>query len=729
MFAWFLAPQSTPRFSFRALLVYPPSLDFTVAFLACLKAGVVAVPVFPPNPGRRDTLHMFTTITESSGAQYALTNGEYNHAKKLASAKDAITRLKRPLGGMWPENLKWIVTTNKIATSTTSTTVDSLPSSFSTKDLAFLQYTSGSTSEPKGVMITHGNLAHNLTIITRELEAKDDTVVVSWLPQYHDMGLIGSYLGVLYCGGSGFYLSPLSFLHRPMIWIEAVSKHFATHLQAPNFAFKLTSRKFQPADYVNKPLQLGSVRHIINAAEPVDAEAINSFYKSFGPFGLKQVIYPTYGLAEHTVFVCSGGRQQLRVWKEKLEVDGIVAVVTPDTPNVRDDDSSFSSLVGCGYPMRQGVDVRIVDRESGKQLDEGKVGEIWISSPSKAAGYFGKGKETKDDFEATIQIPLPTTTTSSPSSYLRTGDLGFLFKDELFICGRLKDLIIVAGRNYYPQDIEATAEAVSDQLRPGCSAAFTIDTTHEGGEEVALVVELRKVPDKAELQQVCDSLADLVRASINQEHSLGISQIVFLETKTVPKTSSGKIARAWCRKSFLAGTLKAVYSKSFKQGFASFEVEKDGNGAPGANNGLAPSRVPLSQDKINEIRAMGRNEIMDKLRLDVARTAQIPPDSIDNDTALVTILDSLSISQFKGRLESAYAVKISDEYLFGETVTLKKLSEVVKFGYAPDDTGGGEHGGPSSSPSPGVSPIAHQGKASGLAGALGCPPGVRCVIQ
>jgi acyl-CoA synthetase (AMP-forming)/AMP-acid ligase II/acyl carrier protein len=712
--------------------VYPPSLDFTVAFLACLKAGVVAVPVFPPNPARRDTLHMFSKITESSGAQFALTNGEYNHAKKLAGAKDAITRLKRPLGGTWPENLTWIVTTNKVSTSNlpNNSTGASLPSSFSNNDLAFLQYTSGSTSEPKGVMITHGNLAHNLTIITRELKAKADTIVVSWLPQYHDMGLIGSYLGVLYCGGSGFYMSPLSFLQRPMIWIEAVSKHKATHLQAPNFAFKLTARKFQAADYVNKPLKLGSVRHIINAAEPVDEEAIESFYKAFGPFGLKEVIFPTYGLAEHTVFVCSGGKQHLRVWKEKLEVEGVVAVVTSDTPNVRDEDVSLSSLVGCGYPKKQGVDVRIVDRDSGKEMEEGNVGEIWISSASKAAGYFGKKKESTEDFEAIIKTPLPDGETPA-ASYLRTGDLGFLYKDELFICGRLKDLIIVAGRNYYPQDIEATAEASSDLLRPGCSAAFTIDPTHAGGEEVALIMELRNVPDKSELTQVCDSLADQVRSVINQEHSLGIYQIVFLETKTVPKTSSGKIARSWCRKGYLAGTLKTVYVKSFKQGVASFEMEPGDDTA--TSRPPPQSRAPLTQAQIDELRSMSRDEIMDKLRLDVSRTAQIPPDSIDNDTALVTILDSLSLSQFKGRLESAYAVKISDEYLFGETVTLKKMAEVVKLGYAPDDTGGASGGttnGHTSSSAGGVSSAAaQQGTAKGLAGALGCPPGVRCVIQ
>lgn len=680
----------------RALLVYPPSLDFMVAFFACLKAGIIAVPVFPPNPARRDTLHMFGKIAESSGAQMALTNVEYNHLKKLAGVKDALTRFKRPLGS-WPDNLTWMTTDDK---KQSKSQYDGSGLTIEPQDIAFLQYTSGSTSEPKGVMITHGNLAHNLTIITKELEADNDTIVASWLPQYHDMGLIGSYLGIVYCGGSGYYLSPLSFLQRPMLWIEAVSKYQATHCQAPNFAFKLTSRKFQASNYVNKPLKLKSLRHIINAAEPVDEDGMKSFKNAFEPFGLGDVIFPTYGLAEHTVFVCSGGKQKISVIKEKLEVDGEV-VLSDDK-----DSDMISRLVGCGYPARQGVDVRIVDRESCLELEVGKVGEIWVSSPSKAAGYFRKGKETEADFLATLEG-------SEENKFLRTGDLGFLHNDELFICGRLKDLIIVAGRNYYPQDLEATAEATSEQLRPGCSAAFTIDPTHEGGEEVALIMELREVPSANDVQGVCNPLADQVRSALNQEHSISINQVVFLQTKTVPKTTSGKIARAWCRKAFVAGTLKVVFRKSFKDGTSSFEIEQSSKVARAS---------PLSQEEINQLRSLSKGEIKDKLRVDVAKIGQLPPDCVDDDTALITVLDSLSLSQFKGSLESGYAVQISDEYLFGETTTITKLAEVVKLGHAPDDTGMSD---PNSPP---TTAMASQGTAGGLAGALGCPPGVVCCV-
>ena len=349
-------------------------------------------------------------------------------------------------------------------------------------------------------MITHGNLADNLTKITTELEAGLNTVVVSWLPQYHDMGLIGSQLGILFCGGTGYYMSPLTFLQRPSMWIEAISKYRGTHLQAPNFAFKLTARKWQSAGSKWR-IDLSSVKHIINAAEPVTEESIEAFCDAFCPLGLeKSVIYPTYGLAEHTVFVCSGGKQRLTLSKHALEVDGDVKELNAEGSS-DGGASETSRLIGCGYPAKQNVDVQIVSTETFQNLGEDKVGEIWIKSNSKAAGYFNKPFETKRDFCAMIGNLGETTAVGDDSNvdtsdgYLRSGDLGFLHKRELFVCGRIKDLIIIGGRNYYPQDIESTAESSSDCFRPGCSAAFTVDPISGEDEEVALVLELREVPD------------------------------------------------------------------------------------------------------------------------------------------------------------------------------------------------------------------------------------------
>ncbi len=398
----------------------------------------------------------------------------------------------------WPEDLSWIVTDSINKNSTESLpTIEINPS-----DLAFLQFTSGSTSAPKGVMISHHNLADNLTKITTDLEAVDDTIVVSWLPQYHDMGLIGSYLGVLYCGGSGYFLSPLTFLQRPAMWIEAISRFRGTHLQAPNFAFKLTARKFDSSNYLDSTkLDLSSVRHIINAAEPVTEDSIDAFHEKFVPFGLKKdVMFPTYGLAEHTVFVCSGGKQMITVAKKYLEVDGKVVEIEEATEMPVD---GTSRMIGCGYPSRQNVDVKIVSTETFQPLEEDKVGEIWVRSDSKAGGYYMKPEISKLEFAAEIGVDPEkddigdTTDFDVSKGYLRTGDLGFMHKNELFICGRLKDLIIIGGRNYYPQDIEATAESTDKRIRPGCSAAFTVDPISGSDEEVGIVLEVREVPDAA----------------------------------------------------------------------------------------------------------------------------------------------------------------------------------------------------------------------------------------
>jgi acyl-CoA synthetase (AMP-forming)/AMP-acid ligase II len=287
------------------------------------------------------------------------------------------------------------------------------------------------------------------------------------------------------------------------MWIEAISKYHGTHLQAPNFALKLTARKFDASKYAKTgtSIDLSSVKHMINAAEPVTEESIEAFCKAFCPFGFdRNVIFPTYGLAEHTVFVCSGGKQRLTVSKQALEMDGIVKEVSAAGGT---ENGEVSRLIGCGYPAKQNVDVKIVSPETFGSLGQNKVGEIWIRSDSKAAGYHKKPFETKRDFCAMLGENNVQTepnddnaeVVDTSNGYLRSGDLGFLHNGELFICGRIKDLIIVGGRNYYPQDIEATAEASDNIIRPGCSAAFTVDPISGEDEEVALVLELREMPD------------------------------------------------------------------------------------------------------------------------------------------------------------------------------------------------------------------------------------------
>jgi len=585
------------------------------------------------------------------------------------------------------------------------------------------------------------------------------------------MGLIGSYLGILYCGGTGYYTSPLTFVQRPVIWVEMVSRYGATHLQAPNFAYKLTARKFIKKKYrasdapvgdgTTEVLDLSTVRHMINAAEPVTEESIEAFHKMFRPFGLADdVMKPTYGLAEHTVFVCSGGSQRLTVDKHLLEVEGKVVISTGVAES-----ASTSRLVGCGYPQKQGVDVRIVDAERCVELGVDTVGEIWIRSESKAAGYYNRLEDSKRDFCALLVEEKngdddtkedatdnnKEKTPHDPSiGYLRSGDLGFLHNNELFVCGRIKDLIIVGGRNYYPQDLEATAEAAaSKEVRPGCSAAFTVDPISGGDqEEVALVLELKEVPASKNIESTCSALVKKLRSAITKEHSLSLTHLVLLRPRTVKKTSSGKIARAWCRKAFVNDTFAdvVVYTQSFSRTnnndssssatASPLEIEESGGSTSGhgmeVEHGGQLDHVPPSETVTSDaddsvtpvvggidntpeaVRALDKAILLQRLTFDVT---QITNNSETNppDSALNTFMDSLSISQFKGLLEGKYHTKISDEYLFQERCSLDKVVEVVKLGYAPDD----------------VDQDAPRGvrRRRGVAGALGCPPGVVCSIM
>ncbi|KAL7545201.1 hypothetical protein ACHAWF_008552 [Thalassiosira exigua] len=694
----------------RVLLVYPPCAPhFIVGFLACLRAGLVAVPVYPPHPDRKDSVGAFVGIARGCGAKVALTNGEYAQAKRLGKLKGAFgakAKLRGNAGGeapppTWPEELVWVVTDREPLQNPPDTFVKrgSMPDPH---EPAFIQYTSGSTSAPKGVTLTHANLAHNLYAIVDELKADEETKVVSWLPQYHDMGLIGSLLGVLYCGGSGYYMSPIAFLQRPAGWIEAVSEHRGTHLQAPNFAFGLAARKFDEKRYCKgtggttvdeggkavRPLDLSCVKHAVNGAEPVTEKSIAAFEKAFAPFGLKEgVIYPTYGLAEHTVFVCSGGKGKLSVKKKELEEDNKVVVVE------NGGGEGTIGFLGCGFPLHQNIDVRVVDPARRVALPDGTVGEIWINSPSKAEGYWGKSdEETRADFRAVLDNMKETS--EKFGGYLRSGDLGFLHEEQLYICGRIKDLIIVGGRNHYPQDIEATAEdAAAEFVRPGCSAAFSIGSkSGDLGdyEEVVLAMELKEPPPDA---SKLEGVADMVRSEIFKEHSLALSCVVLVKARTMPKTTSGKIQRSRAQQGFRGKTLQEVYRKEYPTG----DVSDFGPTQAQGENQKRPEPNPQKQLTPAQIRAMDKPAIREMLLDCIAGLAHVSKSSIKDDVPLNTLMDSVTLAQLKGILEGRYGVKpMSDPYMFNDSTTVKKLVEVVKVGEARDDTGEGATSTPSS---------------------------------
>ncbi|KAL4163824.1 hypothetical protein KRP22_005251 [Phytophthora ramorum] len=671
----------------RVLLVYPPGLDFIVSFLACLKAGVVAVPVYPPDPRKmKKDISMFVSVVQNCQAKTALTCAMYYNVKKISAIKDKFTFSG---AAQWPEHLSWVVTDDLVD----AKGVDWLTQSPSADSTAFLQYTSGSTSAPKGVVLSHGNLNHNLRTISSALHAGRDTVVVSWLPQYHDMGLIGAYLGTIFNGGTGVYLSPFSFIRDPCLWLRLVSKHRATHLQAPNFAYSLLARKSDRLTVglaSGEHVDLSSVRHMINGAEPIQGEAIDNFYRAFSPFGLPDgVVKPTYGLAEHTVYVCGGGQQRLWVDKQALERDRIFRVLEKASAA-----GLVKEMIGCGVPSHKdyGIDVRIVDAETGAEKPKGETGEVWISSSSKAQGYYGD--EMRELSAEAFQAQVVGDTEGK--TFLKTGDLGVIYNQELFICGRIKDLVIIRGRNHYPQDLEATAET-HEELRPGCCAAFSYGGD-DGDEKLAIVAELRDAGMTSKA-----SLCGKIRSAIAREHGVKVTLVVLLAPRSIPKTTSGKISRSRCRKALEDNKLEELYRN--EDMIADIPVEDDGgdeavagetmdrtvNGprvAP-TDGGAAKSNLP------SVITGVPPEQVHAFLVNELARTLGVEPAQVNINAPLQELgLDSMALTQLQGVIAQKYQVHVQEELLYGESTTLASLHAGLCGGASASRTGSSAAGAP-----------------------------------
>jgi acyl-CoA synthetase (AMP-forming)/AMP-acid ligase II len=691
----------------RVLLVFPPSLDFMVAFLGCLMGGIIAVPVFPPDPfnPRRDT-GIFFSILNSSGAVLALTSNHFRRALSVADLQSLVSGSQSLLNVTTWECIDDIINIKNQKEVHGEATA--LPDISQQHSLAFLQYTSGSTSEPKGVMIGHDNLAHNLKLIITGLRAGEDTVVASWLPQYHDMGLIGSYLGILYCGGSGYYLSPMTFIKNPVLWIKCISKYRATHMQAPNFAYSLTAKKFlvleknPVAQSKLGSLDLSSVRHMINAAEPVDAATIEMFYAIFGKYGLpKGVVFPTYGLAEHTVYVCSNGSQILKVDKFALERHEVVPILGDNQERGSNKDSKEGKesksekkkqrekvvevLVGCGRPTDSSqVVVKIVHPETCIEVQGNQVGEIWIDSPSKAKGYWSLPEKSKEDFEAQLAEG------NDGRGYLRTGDLGFLYNGELFICGRLKDMIIIHGKNYYPHDLEKSGENIVSgtglDVRKGCSAAIGHRIL---GKEVVLyfgelsdqAIQKYEQQEKEKGLKLLEDLIHEIRREISSAHGVSLSFIGLVDPRTIPKTSSGKIARQWVKKGYFEGSLKYLHAWSNMDGSA----EGDGTGKDFAstmqddgNDGMLVSEL-ISPDAANGDRldptGLPFDFVAKELQKIIGKCLGQSPETIRLDIPVSAMgLDSPQGIQLQSLLDHRFTIPLPDEYMFETDTTVTTLA-------------------------------------------------------
>jgi acyl-CoA synthetase (AMP-forming)/AMP-acid ligase II len=464
------------------LLVFVPGLAFTTSLLACFKAGLVGVPVYPPDPTRLGKeLHHFTTIQQDCGAKVALTHSPYSFAKTIGDVKGFFSFGKKEVA--WP-NLRWITVDSVLSS---GKLVDSAPRHNPQSPLAFLQYTSGSTSAPKGVMVSAQNLAANIQFMAEACGFDENMITASWLPQYHDMGLIGTYLKTVALGATGYYMSPMGFLKDPLSWLRLTARVRATFTVGPNFAFGLVVRKLKEA---KKPvadefraLDLSCVRTLVNAAEPIDAKVLQEFLDVFKPMGLNPAnINASYGLAESTLNAINWGAGLLLVDKAALEAKQVVVVKELKWREPFDPIEGTVALVACGRTDQKGQTVAIANPETLERCPADQIGELWLTGPSKAQGYYKRPDVTEEVFRAKLK--------GSPLEWLRTGDSAFVYKDEVYFCGRIKDIIIINGLNYYPQDMERTAEGCHDALRPGCSAAFALKQESDLSECAVLIAEV-----------------------------------------------------------------------------------------------------------------------------------------------------------------------------------------------------------------------------------------------
>ena len=540
----------------RALLLFPPGLDFLVGFFGCLLAQVVAVPAYPPRSLRRPEREgeRLAGVAKDAAPRAVLTTAE------IAAAGPSMAATVPALAG-----LPWLSFSGEPAEKLPARTFDSAsinPASIDPTSTAFLQYTSGSTSEPKGVIVSHANLAANLGMIQEAFGQDEHSIVVGWLPLYHDMGLIGNVLQPLWSGGRCILMSPVSFLQRPARWLEAISRYRATTSGGPDFAYALAARKVAPEEATW--LDLSSWRVAFSGAEPVRAETLAAFAEKFARSGFRrEAFFPCYGLAEATLFVSGPERGRLP-GVAAFDAQALEAhEALPGGLEVGGHPRPVRSLVGCGHAWG-GQTVAIVEMaetDAGTEDDPaverlgtlcpaGRIGEIWVSGPSIAAGYRNRPEANAATFGARLA--------GSAEPYLRTGDLGFLHEGELFVTGRLKDLVILRGRNHYPQDLERTAEAAHPELVAGSSAAFSVEggEGEEREERLVLVAEVSR-----HARAGADEIVEAVRTAIADRHEVQVADVRLLAPGALPKTTSGKVRRGAARGAYLAGGLAEVAAR------------------------------------------------------------------------------------------------------------------------------------------------------------------------
>ena len=518
----------------RVLLLYPPGLEFPAAFFGCLCAGMVAVPAYPPHSSQ--FLASLIAMVSDAGLTVALTT-----ASTLEEYRQQIDQ--SPL----LKALKWIP--SETISNNQADNWQQPPTG--ADSLAVLQYTSGSTGNPKGVMVSHGNLLHNSSVIHTVFGSSPHTRGVIWLPPYHDMGLIGGIIQPVYAGGDVILMSPVSFIQRPFRWLMAISRYRATASGGPNFVYDLCVRKITSEQ--KSGLDLSSWEVAFNGAEPVRGETLHRFAAAFASCGFQQKAFlPCYGLSEATLIAtgCSKNSEPTFLQADAQELKTGRLVLTAE------DSEHNLTLVGNG-DVQPGHEIVIVDPETRTSCKSDQIGEIWIAGPSVAQGYWDRPEESEQTFRARLAD-------TGQGPFLRTGDLGFIHAGQLFVTGRLKDLIIIRGLNHYPQDIERTVERSHEALRADCGAAFSVEIDDE--EQLVVVQEVeRRYIRKLDAEAVIGA----IRHNVSQQHGIRVDTVVLIKTSSLPKTTSGKVQRNLCREHFIQSRLHVI-AKSLG---SSLEVE------------------------------------------------------------------------------------------------------------------------------------------------------------
>lgn len=605
----------------RVVLLLPPGTEYIAAFFGCQAAGAVAVPAYPPRQNHH--LNRLLAILDDARPRVVLTTA--------ALATELAARLS---GHPGHEGCCWLAC-ESIADDEAEGWIEP---PLAATDLALLQYTSASTSAPKGVMVSHGNLLHNQLLMTRALGHDAATVIVSWLPLFHDMGLIGNVLAALYHGVPCVLMAPMDFLRRPRLWLEAITRYRGTFSGAPDFGYQLAVEKIGPAE--REGLDLASWKAAFNGSEPVRAATLASFARTFAPCGFRAAaLFPCYGLAEHTLFAAGRFHTAAVTSFERGSVEASRPV--PGAGGME--------LTSCGPPA---ADTRllIVDPQERRPLAEGRIGEIWLASGSVAQGYWGRLEESAATFRATLAL--------GGGPFLRTGDLGFLHGGELHVTGRLKDLIILRGRNVVPQDLEQTVERVDPAIRPAFVAAVAVEA---GGEErVVIAAEVRR---EARHGLAAEALIENIRSRIGAEHAVEVAAVLLLAPNSLPKTSSGKTQRGRVRAAFLANELDLLAAWQSEGLKAALAAE------------AGPRALPLPP----------REELEEWLSERLARRLRRPAAALDRGRPIASYgLDSVVAAAFVAEIEETFGVTLGIDGLFRAEPSLSDLARLLKGGGSPE---------------------------------------------